>query len=194
MLFGFLRTTVITAIILLPGFQLTAQPKREVTLYTVVVKADRRYKGILEKVNQDQISLTTRNNRYISISRNDLRVLKVKEFPKKKRAVPLLYPEPGPADYDQNGFLKKEYLDAEPSLAQQVAISGAAMLLSSIYHWVYNGFNNLAVFRVKKDSVRYKENMRDMAGYALYNQAVAEDDVLQLKSLKVPGADSVKQH
>lgn len=181
MRFTFLRGAVIAAITLFSSCQLAAQTKREIQLYTVVAKADKRYKGILEKVTEDQIFLSVKGGKYINIPRNNLKVLKVKEFPKKKRAIKLLQPQPGLSAYDQNGFLRKEYLDSEPSLGEKVVISGATVVLKSVYGFVYNGLNNLMVFRVKGDSVKYRNWMKEMGEYAVYNQAVAEDDIRQLK-------------
>src|SRR5699024_4903907 len=104
-----------------------------------------------------------------------------KRYPIKKRPIKLLQPQPGASAYDQNGFLKKEYLDQDNTLAEKVVISGVTVLLRAIYGSIYNKLGSLDVFRIDKDSSKFKDNLENLSKYAVYNQIMNEYDAQHFK-------------
>lgn len=149
----------------------------------VVVNWRKKSKGVLEKVTSNKIFISTKDHHYLAIDVKDLKSIKIKKFPRRKRAIRLLQPQPGLTAYDQNGFLKKEYLDTDYSLGEKAVISGTTILLKGLYGFLYNKLHNEAVYRIHRDSLRFSEIRNEISNFAAHNQVMNyyNDKKLQTK-------------
>lgn len=149
----------------------------------VVVNWRKKSKGVLEKVTSNKIFISTKDHHYLAIDVKDLKSIKIKKFPRTKRAIELLQPQPGLTAYDQNGFLKKEYLDTDYSLGEKAVISGTTILLKGLYGFLYNKLHNEAVYRIHRDTLRFGEIRNEVSNFAAHNQVINyyNDKKLQTK-------------
>lgn len=177
----------VVALILLffQSLNLNAQlAKRQIRQYHVIVKTNKgTVRGILERCTSAKVYVSRKNGTYTAINASDVRIIKVKEYPRKRRVVEIPVLEPGASDYTKEGFLTKEYMDRAPSLAEEATYTAIGMAFTSIYGFFYNQFHNEKIFRPRYNIANYQLTVKELGLYAVYNQNASDYDILQLQGL-----------
>lgn len=155
---------------------------KQVRLYHVVVKTKTgTVRGILERTTPTRMYISARSGTYTVLEAADIRLVRVKEYPKRKRKIEVPVREPGLAAYTREGYLSTEYLENAPSLAEDVGYSIVGMAFISVYGLIYNGLNNLVVFKPKYDKANYQSLVPQLSEYAVYNQNLPDYEIELLR-------------
>ncbi len=154
----------------------------QIRIYHVIVKTKKgTFRGILEKSTPDKIYVSGRKAKYSAINAADIRIIKIKEYPRKHRVVNFPVPEPGIMDYTAEGFLTKEYMERAPSLGEEASYSALGIFLTGIYGFFYNQFHSEKVFKPRFKMENYRKEADELGSYAVYNQNASDYDKLLLK-------------
>lgn len=157
-------------------------PVKQIRMYHVVVKTNSgTVRGILERATPARMYVSARNGKYIALQAAEIRLVRIKEYPRKKRKVEIPLMEPGLTAYTSEGYLSEEYMKNAPSLAEDLGYSIVGMALTSAYGFIYNGLNNMDVFKINSDPARYKSLVARISDYAVFNQNLPDYEIELLK-------------
>lgn len=89
--------------------------------------------------------------------------------------------------YDENGRLKPQNeIDEHLSLENAIGARVMSGIFNGIYTLIYNSFNNLENFKIRKSQNQYNRLLESISSYSVYYQSNPDykRELMKLKALK----------